>query len=156
MRNILIAAGAIVLLILLFFFWHFFLRQLFPFFGQNGKVTAGGNTFRVSVAKTQEQSEKGLSGKRSMGENEGMLFVFDTPGYYGFWMKEMKFPLDILFIHDNKIVTIYKNVPAPSTPDTKSLPVYKPMAPSDKVLEINAGQADKYSIKTGDTVEISL
>jgi uncharacterized protein len=84
-----------------------------------------------------------------------MLFVFDKADYYSFWMKNMKFPIDIIFIRGDKIVSISKNAVAPKSADA-SLPIYKPEAPVDKVLEINSGLSDKHNIKKGDKVEIKL
>ena len=83
-----------------------------------------------------------------------MLFLYDTPDYYQFWMKGMAFPLDIIFIRDSTIVTIARNVPPPI--GDSELPRYGPDEPADKVLEINAGLCDKYGIQEGDTVDITF
>ena len=85
----------------------------------------------------------------------GMLFLFDTPSFPSFWMKEMKFPIDIIFINNDRVTTVHKNVQPPESP-TSPLTVYKPTEPSDKVLELNAGQATAFDIKPGDTVQIEL
>ena len=90
-----------------------------------------------------------------MDEKNGMYFIFDKPDYHSFWMKDMRFPIDIIFINDGKIVTIYKNVPIP-TSETQLPPIYRPTNPVDHVLEINAGLADKYSFQVGDSVTTSL
>jgi uncharacterized membrane protein (UPF0127 family) len=155
MKNILIAVGAVVALIILFVLWQFVISPLFPSFGQKGKVTVGKQTLSVTVVKTEKDREKGLSGKKSLSDTSGMLFIFDTPDYYSFWMKEMNFPIDIIFINGSKVTTIYKRVPTPSSP-SETPPLYKPSFPSDKVLEINAGLSDKYGIKEGDSLTISL
>ncbi len=112
-----------------------------------------GRTFSLEVAATPSSREIGLSETDSLPVDRGMLFLYDTPDYYQFWMKGMKFPLDILFIRDSTIVTIARNVPPPS--DTGDLPLYAPDEPANKVLEINAGLCDKYGIREGDTVEIT-
>ena len=62
----------------------------------------------VEVADTQASRELGLSGREKMGDDEGILFVFDTPGRYGFWMKDMQFPLDIIWINQNGVVVNMK------------------------------------------------
>ncbi len=110
----------------------------------------------VEVADTNEVRAKGLSGRESLGESSGMLFVFDekdvTPV---FWMKGMLIPLDFIWIEGGKIVQIDKEVvkPAADTPDDK-LKTYSPVKPVDYVLEVNAGFTDKNNIKVGDSVEL--
>lgn len=111
-----------------------------------------GRTFSLDVAVSPSAHEIGLSQTDSLPVDRGMLFLYDTPGFYQFWMKGMKFPLDILFIRDSTIVTIARNVPPPS--GNGDLPLYAPDKPANKVLEINAGLCDKYGIREGDTVEI--
>jgi uncharacterized membrane protein (UPF0127 family) len=66
-------------------------------------------------------------------------------------MKNMKFPIDIIFIRDNKIVTIHQNVPAPKSP-ADNLPLYQPSEPADAVLEITAGLSQKNGFTKGDTI----
>lgn len=130
------------------------LPPLFPFMSsKQGKVTINNQTFSVKLAQTNEEKEKGLSGTSSLSEKSGMLFVFDEPGYHSFWMKNMKFPIDMIYISDQKVVTIYKNA-QPLSSDEESPIIYKPESPADMVLEINAGEADKYNMKSGDTVKI--
>lgn len=113
-----------------------------------------GRTFYLDVAASPSAREIGLSHTDSLPEDRGMLFLYDTPDYYTFWMKGMAFPLDILFIRGSTIVTIARNVPPPS--GSGDLPRYAPEEPVDKVLEINAGLCDKYGIHEGDAVEIAF
>ena len=68
------------------------------------KVMINNHTFSVEIATTSAQQQQGLSGRNSLPQNQGMLFIFKTAGRYAFWMKGMKFPLDIIFINNNKIV----------------------------------------------------
>lgn len=126
---------------------------LTTFFGKKTTVTIDKQIFSVIVAKSDSDKEKGLSVKSSIGQNEGMLFPFAKEGYYAFWMKDMKFPIDIIFVNKNRIITIYQNVPAPKSP-SESLSLYKPEMPIDTVLEINAGLSKKYNFKKGDEVKI--
>src|SRR4030067_3505854 len=65
------------------------------------------------ITKTQQDREIGLSKYKSIPNNQGMLFSFGKQGYYSFWMKDMKFPIDIIYISNDKIVTIYPNVMPP-------------------------------------------
>ncbi len=123
----------------------------------SSKVTIGNHTFSVSVVKSQKDQEIGLSGRNSIADTQGMLFLFTKPDYYTFWMRDMKFPLDIVFIRNNKIVTIFQNTPKPQdNQNVYSLPLYKPIQFADMVLEMNAGLTQKDTIKIGDTVKISL
>src|SRR4026208_1251957 len=73
-------------------------------------VTINGHTLNIEIAQTQIEREKGLSGRDTLPENSGMLFVFDKPDYYAFWMKDMKFPLDFIWIRDQKVVQITEGV----------------------------------------------
>ena len=116
------------------------------------KVIVNGETFEVTIAKTDKEKQIGLSGKEKIEEDQGMLFVFENPDYYSFWMKEMKFPIDIIYISNDKVTTVIENAKPPSS--DKSLTVYRPGNKSDKVLEVNAGLAKKYNIQTGTVIKV--
>lgn len=119
------------------------------------KATIGEHTFLVSVARTPEELQKGLSERNSLPKDQGMLFLFDQPGDQTFWMKGMKVPIDIIFINNDRIVSISKNA-QPVEEGNTNLPLYSSAQPSDKVLEINAGLSDEYGFKVGDQVKIEL
>lgn len=106
-------------------------------------------TFKLSVAKNEEEKQIGLSKHEELEEDQGMVFVFDKLSNYSFWMKDMKFPIDILYIRGDKIVTIYKDQ---KPEDSGNPPVLTPKEEADKVLEINAGLSDKYKFTEGDKV----
>lgn len=127
------------------------LQKLF----HTSNATIKDQTFTLLLARTEPEREKGLSGRDSLPAQEGMLFLFDKPDYYGFWMKDMKFPLDIIFIHDKQVVTVYQSIQPPAK-NAASLQIVKPSEPADMVLEINAGLSAKYHIQTGDIVTLSL
>jgi uncharacterized membrane protein (UPF0127 family) len=112
-------------------------------------------TVYVEVARTESEHAKGLGGHTPLGERDGMLFIFEQPAAYAFWMKGMTFPLDLLWIDQGKIVYLAPDVPAlpPSTPDS-ALPVYTPTSPARYVLEVNAGFARKHGIDVGTPVEL--
>ncbi len=110
--------------------------------------------FKLQIAKTAKEQEIGLSKYEDLSKNLGMIFPFERPDYYSFWMKQMKFPIDIIYIKDGKIVTIYKNVKPPKS-GNESLLIYKPKEPANMVLEINAGLSDKYKFKEGDKISIN-
>jgi uncharacterized membrane protein (UPF0127 family) len=120
-------------------------------------VTISGKTVAVEVAKTSEEREKGLSDRSSLDKDAGMLFVFEeNSGNPIFWMKDMLIPLDIIWIKNDKVVKIDKNVPAPEkgTADSK-LKTYSTGTFVDYVLEVNAGFTESGSIKVGDSVSFS-
>jgi hypothetical protein len=81
-----------------------------------------------------------------------MLFILGSKGIPTFWMKDMNFPLDFIWIDDDQVVDVTKNVPPPSPGE--SLAIYSPKAPSNYVLELNAGTVDEYQISIGDKVVI--
>jgi len=114
------------------------------------KLSIEGNVFTYELAITPQEHEHGLSGRDPLPQNHGMLFVFDHKEQVSFWMKEMKFSLDMIWIDDNKIVDISKNVPAPI--EGQRLPIYSPKKPVNRVFKVNAGTADKLGLKEGDTV----
>lgn len=116
-------------------------------------ATINNHTFKLEVAKTQKEKGVGLSTKSTLEQNVGMLFPFDKPGYYPFWMKNMKFPIDIIFIRNGRIVTIHKNIKPPRNPN-ENPPIYNSKEPADIVLEINAGLSEKYKFKRGDIVKL--
>ena len=125
-----------------------------PFlFKKTPMATINNRTFELSVADSQKEREIGLSETRSLPENQGMIFIFDKPNYYPFWMKNMTIPIDIIFIKGQEIVTIQSDV-QPPTSSTESSIIYAPSEPSDKVLEISAGLSKKYNFKKGDKVKI--
>jgi uncharacterized protein len=117
-------------------------------------LTIGDKTIQVEIANTKDLREKGLSGRSSLPNNSGMLFVFDSKQVTPiFWMKGMLISLDMIWISGNAIVKIDKNIPVPppNTPDT-SLTEYSPNQPVDYVLEVNSGFSDQNNIKIGDNV----
>lgn len=146
-----VAIALIVIIVLIQLFSGFSL------FGKKHTVTINKHTFQVDLAETEAQKILGLSQKKSLGTDKGMLFTFSQPDYHAFWMKNMHFPIDIIFINDTKIVTIQKNLqPAAKEALNQNIPTVTSSAPANKVLEINAGLSDKYGFKVGDTVTFSL
>jgi len=111
----------------------------------------------AEIADTPAKRVKGLSGVRSLAESSGMLFVMEDPGYVGIWMKDMKFPIDILWIAGGKVVDMKENVRPPSSgADLNKLPIYRSIVRSNFVLEVNAGFSARHAIHIGDRVNIGL
>lgn len=129
-----------------------------PFANQPTKkeeIMLGNTIFQIEVADDAQTRATGLGGRENLASGSGMLFVFPKSDEYGFWMKGMRFPLDLIFIQKDKIVDIIKNVPPPAagTPENK-LPVYKSKLPADQVVELNAGDTDKFGIKVSDSFQV--
>jgi uncharacterized membrane protein (UPF0127 family) len=104
--------------------------------------------FNIEYAITPQQRVKGLMGKENLNKDEAMLFVFPEQGIYGFWMKNMLIPIDIIWMDkDLKITHIENNVPPCAIDPCVS---YKPSIPSQYVLEIQAGLSQEMNIKIGD------
>lgn len=81
-------------------------------------IKLGEKTIMAEIANTKEKRELGLSGRRDLLADRGMLFVFDKPGVYGFWMKGMNFPIDIIWLDANHEITgKIENVPPDSFPE---------------------------------------
>ncbi len=118
-------------------------------------VTIENKTFLLDVARTDNEKEIGLAKYNKLPEDTAMLFIFQSSDYYSFWMKNMKFPIDIIYIQDNKIVDIFKNVPYPKTKDEK-LTIYTPKSKANFVLETNANLSTKYNFKIGSYIKINL
>ncbi len=105
----------------------------------------------VEKAQTPKQWEKGLSSRTSLGELDGMLFIFTAPHVPVFWMKNMQFPLDMIWIRNSVVVDITYNAPVETS---DKLPTYSPRVPVDMVLETNAGWANENNITIGDQIEL--
>ena len=129
-----------------------------PFMPQQTKTAQleiNGNSIKVEVADTPGARKKGLGGRSSLGENEGMLFIFDNLDKHPFWMKGLSFPLDFVWIKGDKVVDTLSDIqpPKPGQPDSE-LPIYSSSTPTDKVLELNAGTIQKLNIKVGDDIKV--
>ena len=130
--------------------FFFFTRQAAPKEELSGpSLSIKGNVLEVEVMKTQEEQIRGLSGRELLAENTGMLFVYDKPVIPGFWMKDMNFSIDIIWIgEDRSIVDITENLAPETYPIT-----FSPASPVQYVLEVNAGWAQEHSIEIGDSIE---
>ena len=113
-------------------------------------VSLKGETVSVRIADTAATREQGLSGRMKLGANEGMLFIFPTDGIYAFWMKDMLFSIDIVWISkERSVVSIAHNVAPNTYPNS-----FTPDAASRYVLELPAGWATSHNLVNGDKVEL--
>ena len=118
-------------------------------------VRIGDRVFQVDVAKTAALRARGLSSRDGLGENEGLFFIFDKPGNYGFWMIDMKFPIDIIWINGGRVVGFAENAAPEPGKRFWGLKIYYPPEPVQNVLELGAGAVAKFRIKIGDLVSLS-
>lgn len=119
-------------------------------YGNLPLVRIGNVPVRVEVADTPALWRQGLGGRDSLGDTNGMLFIFDTSGYHAIWMKDVRFPIDVIWVgEDFAVVDI---VPA-LRPDTYPK-TFEPRAEARFVIETNANYAESFGIKIGDMVTI--
>jgi uncharacterized membrane protein (UPF0127 family) len=104
------------------------------------KVTAnvGNKNYTLYIADTEEKRVRGLSGSKPLRSDEGMLFVFPFKDRYNFWMKDMNYPLDVVFVDNDIVVTVLKNIDPSTYPNT-----FTATAPFNKVIELKAGSLDQ-------------
>lgn len=106
-------------------------------------VQLAGNTYQLWVADTEEKRVQGLSGVERLDPNGGLLMKFDSDGQWGIWMKDMKVPLDIIWLDKNKkVVYIVKNAKPELSTDT----TFTPKSPARYVIELPAGSVDRSAI----------
>jgi len=104
---------------------------------------------QAEVVSAFAERGKGLMFRESLAKNKGMLFIFEKEGLYSFWMKNMRFPLDIIWLDLNKkIVDIKENV----SPCGESCETLSPGNKAKYVLEVNAGFTKRNKIKVGESV----
>ncbi|MCM2339428.1 MAG: DUF192 domain-containing protein [Burkholderiales bacterium] len=112
-------------------------------------VKIAGETLKVETASTPDRWEKGLSGRKELKKDEGLLFVFNYSDEYPFWMKDMNFAIDIIWIdEDFRVVYIKENATPESYPET-----FFPNKKARYVLEVNSLFSEKNNLKVGDFVK---
>jgi hypothetical protein len=104
----------------------------------------------AKLAVTNQEQIRGLRFTPTLGANECMLYIFNQPGRYAFWGKDMQYPMDIIFISaGNRVVSIVENV----SPCTQNCPTYQSDDPILYAVEVNAGYAENHLIDIGDPVK---
>jgi uncharacterized membrane protein (UPF0127 family) len=113
-------------------------------------VLDNGSTLSLILATTTIAREQGLGGRVLLAPNTAMLFVFPSDGMYGFWMKDMQFPIDILWLDASaKVVHIESSLATSTYPKA-----FYPSSPVRFVLETDAGFAEYHHIKIGTPLEL--
>ena len=111
-------------------------------------IRIGNIPIRVEIVNSYEERATGLSGRNSLEGIDGLLFVFPEADYHAIWMKNMKFPIDIIWIsEDLTVISIEKNVTPQSYPN-----LFRPPRPAKYILETNIHYADTFGIRTGQSV----
>ena len=111
-----------------------------------------GDTYclQLDVAQSPEKKRRGLSDRRTLAADEGMLFLYERPGRYGFWMKDMNFPIDIIWLDkDNRVVGLKREAQPESFPET-----FRPKKSAKKVIEVVSGFTKTENINLGDRLKI--
>ncbi len=142
---LIVGLGAILIVVaVLFISNHVQTRQ---------EVHLGSSVFNVRLAETEFARQKGLSGVESMAANEGLLMAFAGDNQWGIWMKDMKIPLDIVWLDTNKKVIYIVTDALPSLGTSKT---FQPDNPARYVLEVPAGSVKSGAIKIGDVASFTL
>lgn len=113
-------------------------------------VRIGSTQVAVDIADTASLREQGLSGRTGLPDGQGMLFVFQEDGLWAFWMKDMRFSIDIIWADaQGRVITVAPDLSPDTYPQT-----FLPQAPARYVLEVPAGFAERHGIAEGDTIVI--
>lgn len=115
-------------------------------------ITIRNQTIRLEIARTPSQQAKGLGNRDELAWGHGMLFEYPAPGFPGFWMKDMRFDIDIVWLRDGRIVDLSHRVRHfPEGPG----PIIRPRELIDTVLEVPAGFAQAHSWRVGDRATLT-
>jgi uncharacterized membrane protein (UPF0127 family) len=139
-------------------YWGYYVgreRMMEPDYPENPKgeqveMQVGEETVRVEVRDTEAGKALGLSGRANLGKDEGMLFVYEQPARPTFWMKDMRFDLDVLWITEGKVVQIDEQVAAPTAAEPR-IRTLSPAMEVDQVLEVAAGWVAERGVEVGDS-----
>lgn len=140
-------------LVLAVFFIAFIGLRLWQYHWPTAMIKLKGEPLSVLVAKTPKHWYKGLGGRKSLEPHDGMLFIFPEKRRAGIVMRDMEFPIDIIWLSGGTVVDVATNVPIePEVPET-DLRVYYPRTGANGVLELPAGSVEARGIIIGDKVE---
>jgi len=137
-----IVFGVIVIIVLVVL-----LILLLPRNRTNETVNLGDGTFSARIAKTEADREMGLSGVESLASNKALLMVFPYSAQWQIWMKDMKIPLDIVWLNqDKKVIYIVKD----ALPKDSTNVIFTPTTNAEYVIEFSAGTVKNHSISLGE------
>ncbi len=123
-------------------------RSFFSSTSSKSYVNIHNTFYNLFLARSPEERARGLSGRDGLKEDEGMFFVFPKEGRHGFWMKDMSFPIDVLWLNkEGKVIHIVENMKPNSYPKT-----YYPDIPASFAVELPANSVSKTKVKVGDII----
>lgn len=138
-----VTAGAAMLVLALY---YISIRFYSPHGNRIVSVDIENHRLYAEVVSNSEKMGTGLGGRRGLCSSCGMLFKFPEAGKYSFWMNDMRFPLDLIWIHQGEVVYIEKNI------QPNFAGVLIPTVAADDVLELNAGSVESLGLEIGDDV----
>jgi uncharacterized protein len=148
-------ASILVTVLLGFYLWNTKGDQIFSkknFLPTTPVMHIGEIPVRVEIADTEEELRQGLSGRTEIEGADGLLFIFSEADYHGIWMKDMNFPIDIIWIgEDLEVINIMKNVDPDTYPKT-----FRPEKPAKYALETEVRFAETMGIHKGQSVRLPL
>jgi len=140
--------GALLLIIIVYFAYGLITGpRLFKDY-ERRVVKIGKTSYRLYVADSEAKRMQGLSNVVKLPRNQGMLFVFEKPDTYGFWMRDMNFGLDIVYLHNGLVVDLKENILASTFPQ-----IFYPISAVDAVIELSVGEIMKSEVRIGDPVK---
>ena len=128
--------------------------QLYRFYWPSATISMGGNELRVQIADNTYRQHKGLGGRDSLGDYDGMLFIFPSQAKYAFVMRDTRFPIDIIWLSSGQVVDIAPSVQPEPMASEADLKRYSPRKPANMVLETRAGWALEHGLKIGDQLQV--
>lgn len=117
------------------------------------KIKVGDKELKVEIVKDLISLKRGLSDRDEIG-SEGMLFILENEQKIAFWMKDMRFSLDMIWIKDGKVIEISRDIPIPEGGKDQMLTLYSPKDSVEQVLEVKAGDSKRLGISVGDEVTL--
>ena len=131
--------------------------EIYERVGSVNQVTIEGVVFEVELAATPQERAKGLSGRKELCDQCGMLFIFDKKDYHSFWMKNTLIPLDIIWLDEDwQVVDFIAWAQPQGARKIADLPVYRPKKMAQLVLEVPGGTTKRIqNFKVGTRAEIN-
>jgi hypothetical protein len=115
------------------------------------QIIVGDASLSIKLLASHDDQVRGLRFTQDLDANEGMLYMFDSEGYHAFWTKDMRYPIDIIFISAAmEVVDILQDI----SPCGQSCPIYRPGHAAAYVLEVNGGYVDQHHIEIGDPASL--
>jgi uncharacterized membrane protein (UPF0127 family) len=142
------------IILLIAFAISFVVLQLFTNRFPTAVIQIGEKKVYVQIANTIGRQYTGLGGREQLLPYGGMVFPYVPARRVAIVMRDMQFPIDIIWVRSGKVIDIAPNVqPEPNVPEER-LTVYNPRLPADMVIELKAGFTEEYGVQIGDSVQV--